>query len=104
MVGELAEAMDNISLASSEQMQGISQVSIAVSQIDGGTQNNAALMEDSSAATFKTGTARNGGDIQDLSHICMLRTRLTRVHGCCFFGEHARCICARSSVLLTTSA
>ncbi|MDF7787452.1 methyl-accepting chemotaxis protein [Pantoea stewartii] len=51
LVGELAEAMDNISLASSEQMQGISQVSIAVSQMDGVTQNNAALVEESSSAS-----------------------------------------------------
>ncbi len=51
MVSELAEAMDNISLASSEQMQGISQVSIAVSQMDGVTQNNAALVEESSSAS-----------------------------------------------------
>lgn len=51
MVGELAEAMDNISMASSEQMQGISQVSIAVSQMDGVTQNNAALVEESSSAS-----------------------------------------------------
>ncbi|KJV48876.1 chemotaxis protein [Pantoea sp. BL1] len=51
MVGELAESMDNISLASSEQMQGISQVSIAVSQMDGVTQNNAALVEESSSAS-----------------------------------------------------
>jgi len=51
MVSELAEAMDNISLSSSEQMQGISQVSIAVSQMDGVTQNNAALVEESSSAS-----------------------------------------------------
>ncbi|MEW5288609.1 methyl-accepting chemotaxis protein [Erwinia papayae] len=51
MVGELAEAMDNISLASSEQMQGISQVSVAVSQMDSVTQNNAALVEESSSAS-----------------------------------------------------
>jgi len=51
MVGELAESMDIISLASSEQMQGISQVSIAVSQMDGVTQNNAALVEESSSAS-----------------------------------------------------
>ncbi|KHJ69241.1 chemotaxis protein [Pantoea rodasii] len=51
MVGELAESMDNISLASSEQMQGISQISIAVSQMDGVTQNNAALVEESSSAS-----------------------------------------------------
>ncbi|MFC0139576.1 methyl-accepting chemotaxis protein [Erwinia mallotivora] len=51
MVGKLAEAMDNISLASSEQMQGISQVSIAVNQMDRVTQNNAALVEESSSAS-----------------------------------------------------
>ncbi|MFK3881801.1 methyl-accepting chemotaxis protein [Pantoea agglomerans] len=50
-VGELADAMDNLSLSSGEQMQGISQVSIAVSQIDGVTQNNAALVEESSSAS-----------------------------------------------------
>lgn len=51
MVSGLAEAMDTISLASSEQMQGISQVSVAVSQMDGVTQNNAALVEESSSAS-----------------------------------------------------
>ncbi|PZD64072.1 methyl-accepting chemotaxis protein [Pantoea ananatis] len=51
MVGELADAMDTISLASSEQMQGIAQVSVAVSQMDGVTQNNAALVEESSSAS-----------------------------------------------------
>ncbi|MCX8957281.1 methyl-accepting chemotaxis protein [Erwinia psidii] len=50
MVGDLAQAMDNISLASSEQMQGISQVSIAVTQMDRVTQNNASLVEESSTA------------------------------------------------------
>jgi len=50
-VGELADAMDNLSLSSGEQMQGISQVSIAVSQMDGVTQNNAALVEESSSAS-----------------------------------------------------
>ncbi|WP_182500615.1 methyl-accepting chemotaxis protein [Pantoea agglomerans] len=51
MVGKLAVAMDNISLASAEQMQGISQVSIAVNEMDGVTQNNAALVEESSSAS-----------------------------------------------------
>ncbi|NNS10203.1 methyl-accepting chemotaxis protein [Erwinia sp. JH02] len=51
MVGELANAMDNISLSSAEQMQGISQVSVAVSQMDGVTQSNAALVEESSTAS-----------------------------------------------------
>lgn len=48
MVGELAEFIDILALASSEQMQGISQVSVAVSQMDGVTQNNAALVEEAS--------------------------------------------------------
>ncbi|MEJ5174584.1 methyl-accepting chemotaxis protein [Erwinia sp. MYb416] len=51
MVTELATAMDNISLASTEQMQDISQVSIAVNQMDSVTQNNAALVEESSSAS-----------------------------------------------------
>ncbi len=51
MVNALAGAMDEISMASSEQMQGISQVSVAVSQMDGVTQNNAALVEESSSAS-----------------------------------------------------
>lgn len=51
MVGELAEAMDNISLASAEQMQGISQISIAVNQMDSVTQTNAALVGESSTAS-----------------------------------------------------
>lgn len=50
-VGELADALDNLSLSSGEQMQGISQVSIAVSQMGGITQNNAALVEESSSAS-----------------------------------------------------
>ncbi|CCF11873.1 hypothetical protein PANA5342_pPANA10142 (plasmid) [Pantoea ananatis LMG 5342] len=37
--------MDFLAQASSEQMQGISQVSVTVSQMDGVTQNNAALVE-----------------------------------------------------------
>jgi methyl-accepting chemotaxis protein len=51
MVGELADSMDNLSLSSTEQMLGISQVSIAVSQMDGVTQSNAALVEESSTAS-----------------------------------------------------
>lgn len=47
MVGDLASAMDELSLASSEQMQGISPVSIAVSQMDGVNQNNAVWWEHS---------------------------------------------------------
>jgi methyl-accepting chemotaxis protein len=51
LVDELAESMDAIALSSAEQMQGISQVSIAVSQMDGVTQNNSALVEESSSAS-----------------------------------------------------
>ena len=50
-VSELASAMDEIALASNEQMQGISQVTVAVSQMDGVTQSNAALVEESSTAS-----------------------------------------------------
>lgn len=51
MVDELADAMDVISLGSQEKMQGIAQISIAVTQMDGVTQSNAALIEESSAAS-----------------------------------------------------
>ena len=57
MVGKLAVAMDNISLASAEQMQGISQVSIAVNEMDGVTQNNAALVEEITDVISRTFTA-----------------------------------------------
>ena len=50
-VTELADAMDEIALASNEQMQGISQVTIAVGQMDGVTQSNAALVEESTTAS-----------------------------------------------------
>lgn len=51
MVGGLEQAMEEISLASTEQMQGISQVTIAVNEMDGVTQSNAALVEESSTAS-----------------------------------------------------
>lgn len=51
LVGKLADSMDEISLSSSEQMEGISQVSVAVSQMDGVTQSNAALVEESSTSS-----------------------------------------------------
>lgn len=51
-VSELASSMDEIVLASSEQMLGISQVTVAVGQMDGVTQNNAALVEESSTASL----------------------------------------------------
>ena len=50
-VRDLAGAMDEIALASNEQMQGISQVTVAVGQMDGVTQSNAALVEESSTAS-----------------------------------------------------
>ncbi|MDU6409383.1 MAG: methyl-accepting chemotaxis protein [Yersiniaceae bacterium] len=50
-VNELADAMDEIALASNEQMQGISQVNVAVSQMDGVTQSNATLVEESTTAS-----------------------------------------------------
>lgn len=51
MVGTLEQAMEEISQASTEQMQGISQVAIAVNEMDGVTQSNAALVEESSTAS-----------------------------------------------------
>jgi len=51
LVEELATSMDGIALSSAEQMQGISQVSVAMSQMDGVTQNNSALVEESSTAS-----------------------------------------------------
>lgn len=50
-VATLADAMGEIALASDEQMQGIFQVNTAVIQMDGVTQNNAALVEESAAAS-----------------------------------------------------
>ncbi|WP_431022185.1 Dipeptide chemoreceptor protein [Erwinia rhapontici] len=50
-ISELAGAMDEIALASNEQMLGISQVTVAVGQMDGVTQSNAALVEESSTAS-----------------------------------------------------
>lgn len=51
MVDSLEQAMEEISMASTEQMQGISQVTIAVNEMDGVTQSNAALVEESSTAS-----------------------------------------------------
>lgn len=49
-VGELAEAMDHIALSSSEQIQGISRIEIAINQVDSLTRANASLVEDSTSA------------------------------------------------------
>jgi len=43
--------MDGLALASVEQMQGVSQVSVAVTQMDSVTQSNAALVEQSASAS-----------------------------------------------------
>lgn len=51
MVGALEQAMEAISLASTEQTQGIAQVTVAVNEMDGATQSNAALVEESSTAS-----------------------------------------------------
>jgi len=50
-INEVAEMIDQIAQASHEQAQGIKQVHIAISQIDGVTQQNAALVEETSAAS-----------------------------------------------------
>ncbi|MDE8559416.1 methyl-accepting chemotaxis protein [Pantoea vagans] len=50
-VASLAATMDGIAMASVEQMQGIMQISSAVTQMDGVTQGNAALVEQSAAAS-----------------------------------------------------
>ncbi len=51
MVSQLASSMDEIALASGEQMHGIAQISTAVSEMDGVTQSNAALVEESTTAS-----------------------------------------------------
>ncbi|WP_245004275.1 methyl-accepting chemotaxis protein [Lelliottia amnigena] len=50
-VAELAQTMDGLAMASVEQMQGIMQIGTAVTQMDSVTQGNAALVEQSSAAS-----------------------------------------------------
>ncbi|WP_312670614.1 methyl-accepting chemotaxis protein [Pseudescherichia sp.] len=59
MVGALEQAMEEISMASTEQMQGISQVTIAVNEMDGVTQSNAALVEESSTASLSLSEQAN---------------------------------------------
>src|SRR5476649_2409960 len=49
-VQRVAAIIDQISIASNEQRDGIEQISIAVSQMDGVTQQNAALVEQAAAA------------------------------------------------------
>ncbi len=50
-VKRVTDIMADISAASSEQSAGIEQVNIAITQMDEGTQQNAALVEEASAAT-----------------------------------------------------
>ncbi|KHJ69227.1 Tar [Pantoea rodasii] len=50
-VRQVADLVDEISVAGSEQSQGIRQVHIAVNQMDDVTQQNAALVEEASAAS-----------------------------------------------------
>ncbi len=50
-ITEINELMASIASAASEQSQGISQVSIAVSEMDQITQQNAAMVEETSAET-----------------------------------------------------
>ncbi|EPC4333583.1 methyl-accepting chemotaxis protein [Enterobacter asburiae] len=50
-VASLAQSMDSLSMASVEQMQGIMQISTAVTQMDAVTQGNAALVEQSAASS-----------------------------------------------------
>ena len=49
-VGRVSTLMAELSAASSEQSAGIEQVNQTIVQIDGNTQNNAALVEESTAA------------------------------------------------------
>tara|TARA_R110000850_G_scaffold228979_1_gene353877 strand:+ start:1597 stop:2304 length:708 start_codon:yes stop_codon:yes gene_type:complete len=49
-VGKVSSLMEEITQASEEQSRGIDQVNIAISQIDSVTQQNAALVEESSSA------------------------------------------------------
>ena len=50
-VGKVTDLIDGITLASQEQAQGVSQIQIAVTQIDHVTQQTAAGTEESAAAS-----------------------------------------------------
>jgi aerotaxis receptor len=50
-IGNVRQVMDEISTAAGEQARGIAQVNAAVAQLDGLTQQNAALVEEAAAAT-----------------------------------------------------
>ena len=50
-VGRVTLSLDEISVAAEEQSEGIAQVNIAVAELDRMSQQNASLVEESSAAT-----------------------------------------------------
>jgi len=50
-VGQLADTVEEITAASAEQARGIEQVGIAVTEMDGVTQQNASLVEESASAS-----------------------------------------------------
>ncbi len=50
-VGQLSDTVDEITAASAEQARGIEQVGIAVTEMDGVTQQNASLVEESASAS-----------------------------------------------------
>ncbi|GAB2735579.1 methyl-accepting chemotaxis protein [Melaminivora jejuensis] len=51
VIGRVAQLVDEIALASREQSQGLAQINQAVAHLDGVTQQNAALVEQTSAAS-----------------------------------------------------
>lgn len=50
-VGQLTDTVEEITAASAEQARGIEQVGIAVTEMDGMTQQNASLVDESSLAS-----------------------------------------------------
>lgn len=50
-VGQLSDTVEEITAASAEQARGIEQVGIAITEMDGVTQQNASLVEESASAT-----------------------------------------------------
>jgi methyl-accepting chemotaxis protein len=50
-VGQLSDTVEEITAASAEQARGIEQVGIAVTEMDGATQQNASLVEESASAS-----------------------------------------------------
>lgn len=54
-VGQLTDTVEEITSASAEQARGIEQVGIVISQMDGVTQQNASLVEESASASHSLG-------------------------------------------------